>query len=165
MFAQVIISFAIGFVYGFMVSTTKTKQQEYGNVFTFNGMYEFCGGRPMRYKGIINGKKPGIIISDGMYSDTIIGNMIYYCGTFHQKVSPSSPGHQSPDYILNKYLDEMRKSINIFVKVDTNRYVHIGVGKRVGKRRVKIENGRRVMVYPIVFTSGDLDNTMSKIKS
>lgn len=155
--------FFIGVLVGFFIGRMKKTQQRYGNVFTYNGVYKFCGGNPIRYKGIINGKKPAVIISKSDYNDEILGNMIYYCGTFHKKVSPASPGHQSPDYPLNKYLDETKKSINIFVKMSTNNYVHIGIGKRVGKRTEKIENGRRVMVYPIVFLSGDLEKKLDEL--
>lgn len=165
-----VFEYAAFFMFGMFVQYMllhKKQKTRYGNVYTYKGVYDFCGGNPMRCHGIINGKVPGIIISDeSEYNDMIMGNMIYYCGTFHQRhISPASPGHQSPTYILNKYLDDVRVPVNIFFKTNTNEYVHIGVGKRVGVRKTKIENGRRVMVYPIVFLTSDLEKTIRDLKN
>lgn len=155
--------FVIGVYIGTKLKSKKVKNT-YGDLFTYEGVYEFCGGNPMRYKGIINGHRTGIIISDkSEYNDTIIGNMIYYRGTFHRSSTPESPGHQSPSYPLNKHLEDVRGTIHIFVKNAVNEYVRIGVGKRVGGRKMMVENGRHVMVYPIVFTSGDLEKVISEL--
>lgn len=165
---NMIASFVIGMIIDrFVLYILRRKKTTYGDIYTYNDVYRFCGGNPMRCHGIINGKVPGIIISDdSIYNDAFVGNMIYYCGTFHQKqISPASPGHQSPTFVLNKYIDTVRVPINIFFKLDTNEYVHIGVGKRVGVRKTKTENGRRIMVYPIVFLTGDLEKTIRDLRT
>lgn len=152
--------FFIGAIVGFLIGRMK-KKQRYGSVFTYNQVYKFCGGNPTKFKGIVNGKNPAVFISsESGYSDCIMNNMIYYCGTFHKKVSPANPGHQDPSYYMNKFIDTTKKPINIFIKRRDNEYVHIGMGKRVGIRRSKIQDGRRVMIYPIVFMTGDLEKKL-----
>lgn len=138
----------------------------YGNEYTYNGIYEFCGGNSVRCKGIITGDKPGIIINErSEYLDIFEGNMIYYCGTNSQSVGPNSPGHQNPAFFPNKFLDDTRDPIQIFYKLRANQYILIGAGIRDGVRQTTEVNGRNMMVYPIRFDTGNLQKKLLNLRN
>ena len=111
-----VFSFILGLSIGYLFNRKTNKK--YGKKYTYDGMYKFCGGNPTKFKGIINGKRPAVYISsESDYSDCIMNNMIYYCGTFHQRVSPANPGHQSSEYYMNKFIDDTRTPMNMCILV------------------------------------------------
>jgi hypothetical protein len=140
--------------------------QPYGNEYTYEEIYEFCGGNSVRCKGIITGDKPGIIINERSgYLDIFEGNMIYYVGTNSQSVGPNSPGHQSPTFFPNKFLDDTRDPVQIFYKLRANQYILMGAGIRDGVRQTTEVNGRIMMVYPIRFETGNLQKKLLNLRN
>jgi hypothetical protein len=144
----------------------KKQKPVFGNTYTYNDMYTYCGGNSIMHKGIITGDKPGIVISDkSWHPNQFVGNMIYYAGTTPKRGTPETPRHQSPVYFPNKYLDDTRDSINVFFKIAPDQYVHIGMGKRCGNKKIIQIEGQVTYLYPIVYMTGILEKQLFNLRN
>lgn len=164
--ASNIALFVIGVFVGYMIKTVKYYTYNPPNLthrYTYNEIVKFVGGKPVRKRGALCGSRNNaIIINNSIAREE---NTIYFRGSAHRGCSPSNPGHQSINYVLNKKINETRNPIYIFVKMRDNEYSFIGYGKRVGKYFTIQKNSRNILVFPIRYMSGHLPTIMRVLEN
>jgi uncharacterized protein YneF (UPF0154 family) len=161
-----VVIFVAGVFLGYFIKTVKYYTYNPPNLthrYTYKEIMNFVGSKPILKRGVLCGSKnTAITIGPDVVRDD---NTIHFRGSYHRSCSPADPGHQSIKYSVNKRLNEIRSPIYVFVKIRSNEYAFIGTGLRNGKYYKIQENSRDVFVFPIRYTSGNLNMIMKVLEN